>query len=183
LSFNNAVRGNLNLDYRFGENDGPAALHQLGASLLFTFNSGHPFTRGTGGSDLEGDARNRSPLEPLNTSSTPSVFQIDLRVDKTFHIWDKLSANVYVYVINLLDTKNITNVFLRTGAADDDGYLNNPELAGQQLETYGEIWKQMYQAINLDYYEQYKASWAQLQTDNYLYGPPRQIRLGVRLEY
>lgn len=183
LEYNNAVRGNFNIDYRFGQNDGPAALHEFGASLLFTFNSGHPYTRGEGGDDLEGDARNRSPLEPLNASSTPSIFQVDLRVDKTFRIWDKLSANVYVYVINLFDTRNITNVFLRTGAPDDDGYLNNPELSGKKYENYGEIWKQMYQAINIDYYEQYKASWAQLQTDNYLFGPPRQIRLGVRLEY
>ncbi|HEX2963143.1 MAG TPA: TonB-dependent receptor, partial [Ignavibacteriales bacterium] len=110
LDFNNALRANLNVDYRFGDDDGPALLHNFGVSLLMSYNSGHPFTRGLGGADLEGDARNRYPVEPLNSSSTPSVFQVDMRVDKTVKLYDKLSANIYVQVINLFDARNIENV-------------------------------------------------------------------------
>ena len=130
LEFNNGVRGNLNVDYRFGKDDGGPILQELGASALLSFNSGHPFTRGMGGSNLEGEARSRSPVEALGASTTPWVVQFDLRVDKTFRLSDKLSANIYVFVINLFDRQNVENVFLRTGSASDDGYLTDPNLGG-----------------------------------------------------
>lgn len=182
LEFNNAVRGNLNLDYRFGKDDGGAILQQLGASILMSFNSGHPFTRGIGGDNLEGDARDRQPVEALNSSTTPAVFQVDLRVDKTFSLFNDLSANVYVYVINLFDTKNIQNVFLRTGTIDDDGYLSNPDLGGRLVDSYGQDFAQLYRAVNVDYYEAYQNA-VGLTTVPFFHGPPRQIRFGIRLEY
>lgn len=183
LEYNSAVNANLNFDYRFGPNDGPAFLNDFGVSVLMTYASGHPFTRGVGGADLEGDARNRRPVEPLNSSTTPSTFQMDLRVDKTFRLFDQLSANIYVHVINLFDAENIENVFLRTGSADDDGYITDPELAAQLIETYGDKYVELYKAVNLDYYEQFQAASATLYTNPNLFGPPRQIRLGIRLEY
>lgn len=182
LEFNNSVRGNFNLDYRFGKNDGGPVLQQLGASVLLTFNSGHPFTRGEGGADLEGDARDRRPLEALNSSTTPWVFNVDLRLDKTFSITDRLSANIYIFVINIFDRKNVENVFLRTGSTDDDGYLSNPALGGQLVTTYGEQYAALYRAINIDYYQQYQTA-PFLGTTPYFFGPPRQLRFGIRLEY
>jgi len=182
LEFNQALSGNVNLDYRFGANDGPAALHDFGVSLLAKFTSGHPFTRGVGGSDLEGDARNRRPVEPLGSSSTPSTLQVDLRIDKTFQILDQLALNVYFRVENLLDADNFQNVFLRTGSAVDDGYISNPEFSAQLLETYGQTYADVYKAINLDYYEQYLQA-GNLQTNPFIYGPPRSYRFGIRLEY
>ena len=56
LEFNNDVKGNFNFDFRFGKNDGGPILSQLGISALLTFNSGHPYTLGIGGSNLEGDS-------------------------------------------------------------------------------------------------------------------------------
>jgi hypothetical protein len=44
LVFNNSLTGNINLDYRFGPNDGPSALHDFGISVArCIFVSGHPF--------------------------------------------------------------------------------------------------------------------------------------------
>lgn len=185
LEYNNAVRGNMNLDYRFGQDDGPSVLHEFGISALITFNSGHPYTEGIGGANLEGDARDRQPTEPLNSSTTPWNYQVDLRVDKTFNLFDVLAANIYIQVVNLFDTKNIENVFLRTGSPTDDGYLSDPAQGGQLIETYGPDYRNTYQAINIDYYEQYQnaATGAAYTTRPFFYGPPRQIRLGVRFEY
>lgn len=185
LEYNNDVRGNFNIDYRWGLNDGGPVLQQLGLSALLTFTSGHPFTQGIGGADLEGDARDRQPIEPLNSSTTPSTFQVDLRVDKTFNLFDMLNLNVYFQVVNLFDTKNIENVFLRTGTADDDGYLSDPSLGGTLIETYGSDYEKLYKAINIDYYEQWRAATtgAAYTTNPFFYGTPRQIRLGIRLEY
>lgn len=186
LVYNNALRGNINIDYRFGPNDGPAALHDFGISLLAVFTTGHPYTKGTGGADLEGDARNRTPIEPLNSSSTPSTFQVDLGIDKTFTIYDKLAASIYIRVQNLFDTKNVENVFLRTGSATDDGFISDPQLRQQLLETYGNQYEDVYRAINIDYAEQWRNAGGGgiLGTLNpYMYGPPRQIILGLKLTY
>ena len=182
LEYNNAIKGNLNLDYRFGKDDGGPILQQLGASALITFNSGHPFTRGIGGLDLEGEARSRTPVEPLNASTTPWTFQIDVRIDKTFQLFRGVNANVFVYVINLLDTKNVQNVFLRTGTTDDNGVLSDPTLGGPLLQTYGPQYARVFRAIDIDYYEKYQNNPAS-STVPYFFGPPRQIRAGIRLEY
>ncbi len=189
LSFNRSFSGNLSLDYHWGRNDGPNILHQFGASALLTFAAGHPFTRGIGKGNnqgsLAGDSRFRQPIEPLNASVTPSVFQVDLRIDKTFSIWDKLNANIYIYVINLFDTKNAENVFLRTGSPTDDGYLSDPGLGGQLVEKNGQDYARLYRAINIDYFNAYQSAGGQSQFigSALMWGPPRQIRLGVRLEY
>ena len=120
--------------------------------------------------------------QPLNSSSTPWFFQTDLKVDKSFGIADVLNATVYIMVTNLFGTKNVTNVFLRTGSADDDGYLSDYQLGGQLVDTYGQAYADMYRAVNIDYYEPYQNA-AGLTTVPFLYGPPRQIRFGVRLDY
>jgi hypothetical protein len=182
LEYNNAIRGSINLDYRFGDGDGGPILQRLGASALLKFNSGHPFTRGTGGADLEGDARNRQPIEALNSSTTPWVFQVDLRIDKTIRIINELDLNVSLYVINMFDTKNVENVFLRTGSTTDDGVLNNPAFGFPLIKTYGSQYANVYRAINIDYYQRYQGA-VGLTTFPLFYGPPRQIRLGLRLEY
>ena len=189
LEYNNALSGHLSFDYRFGKDDGPSALHELGLNLLFTFTSGHPYTLGAGKGDvngaLEGDARFRSPVEPLNSSTTPSTFQVDLRLDKTFNIYDKLSANIYLWVTNLFDTKNVYNVFLRTGTATDDGYLSDPSLGGQLAVQNGPKFSELYHAMNIDYYQAYQAAGGITQGvgSSLLFGPPREIRFGIRLEY
>jgi len=190
LDYNRPISGNINIDYRFGKGDGGPILQELGASLLLLFSSGHPYTTGEGKGNtqgsLEGDARFRSPTEPLNASLTPSTFQIDLRVDKTVNLFDLFSMNIYVYVINLLDTKNVQNVFLRTGSATDDGYLSAYDLGGQLAQQNGPDYVAMYNAINIDYFQSYQAAGGQNQGasgSSFLWGPPRQIRLGIRLEY
>ncbi|MBI5474392.1 MAG: TonB-dependent receptor [Ignavibacteriae bacterium] len=182
LEFNNSIRGNVNLDYRFGADDGGQILERFGISSLVTFASGHPYTRGIGGASLEGEARSRQPIEALNASTTPWTFQIDLRIDKTVRLFDALDANFFLYVINLLDNRNIQNVFLRTGTTDDDGYLSNPTLGQPLINNYGPRFASLYKAINVDYYEAYQNA-AFLNTVPYFFGPPRQVRFGVRLEY
>ncbi len=181
LEFNRAFSGSVNLDYRFDADEGNALLNQLGASVLATFSSGHPFTLGEGGQDLEGDARDRQPLESLNSSTTPGTFQVDLRIDKTFNLFDLLNLNIYFRAINVFDSENVQNVFLRTGTHTDDGFLTNPEFSANLIETYGDIYKDVYTAINLNYYEQYLQSG--VYANPLVFGPPRQYQLGIRLEY
>ncbi len=180
LAFNHTLNGNLNIDYRFGKDDGPDILHELGASLLLTFSSGHPYTLSTITSPTTGtsnpynavlvDTRNRFAIEPLNSSTTPSNFQVDMRVDKTIEFLNSLSANIFIQVINLFDTKNVADVFTNTGSAQTNGFLTDPNLSGyKSVALYGSDYADAYNSTYIDYAG--------------LYGTPRQIRLGIRLEY
>lgn len=176
LEFDRPLIANLNLDYRFGDNDGPAILSNFGVNVLLTYQAGRPFTRGAGNpasvgisQQGSGDARFRTPVEPLGASSMPAAFNVDMRVDKSFTIYDRLKANIYISVLNLLNAKNVQNVYLTTGAASDNGYLSNPLTYQEQLRAQGQQYIDMYQLLTLQ--------------RNGLYSGMRQVRLGVRLEY
>jgi hypothetical protein len=169
-NFDQAHRGALLLDYRFGRNDGGPILEQLGANILFTFNSGHKFTRIEDPSRApEGtDERRRAPIESIGASTTPWFFQLDMRLDKTVSI-GPLEANFFIYVINLLGTENVVNVFSRTGSASSDGYFLT-QGGYADVASLGQGFKDMWLSLNNG-----------LNSGNY--GPPRQIRFGLRLEY
>lgn len=186
LEYAQAITAAMNIDFRFGKGDGGPVFQELGLTALLTYGSGHPYTRGKGGADLEGDPRDRQPLEPLNSSTTPSIFQVDMRLDKTFNIADVLNLNIYLSAINIFDAQNINNVFLRTGTPYDDGYLNDPAQGEINAASLGPDYVALYEALYLDYYQQWRAALspsATITTDGFLYGPPRQFQLGIRLEY
>lgn len=187
LTYDQTHRGSISLDYRWAKDDGGPILQQLGINLLLTFNSGHPFTLSTGSAGQQGpdlgallndaDARTRMPVEPVNASTTPWFYQLDLRVDKTFNIGG-LGLNVYVYAQNLLNTKNVINVYYRTGNAYDDGWLSDPTASGKTVDTYGPTYVQLYQVMNLQNNQN------QLRLNGFVnFSTPRQIRVGARLEF
>lgn len=191
LTFDQTHRGSVNIDYRFGKDDGGPILEQMGVNLLLTFNSGHPYTLSTGGIAQQGpddggilnenDPRNRQPLEPINASTTPWVYSIDFRLDKTISL-GPANLNVYCYVQNLLNTKNVTNVYARTGNAYDDGFLTNPDLGAKIANgpNRGQTYLNLYRAMNL---EDRQHVWRFNGTQNDLFGTPRQLRVGARVEF
>jgi outer membrane receptor protein involved in Fe transport len=198
LQFNQTHRGSINIDYRFGKDDGGPILERLGANLLFTFNSGHAYTKALfnsgggqrgpeeGGILADDDPRPRRPAGALNSSTTPWVFQLDLRIDKTVSIGGLFDVNFYVYVQNLLNTKNVYNVYSRTGNAEDDGFLTNPNLSSAIIANNGPRYVDLYRAINLQNRQHYWAN--QLDPNNEfgggdLFGPPRQVRFGLNINY
>lgn len=162
--------GNFTIDYRFGDNDGGVVLQNMGLNILGRFSSGNPYTRGTGTAiNYETDSRFRNPIEALGSSMTPSQFSLDFKLDKSFDLFDILRANIYVRVNNLLNIRAVEQVYSRTGAADDDGYLSNPDVGGKVAETFGQEYIDIYNALKLGY--------------NGYYSDARTIMLGFRLEY
>jgi len=139
---------------------------KLNLSLLFAFNSGHPYY-------YQYSAYLRPPSGSYS-GTTPNVYQLDLKIEKGFSVLSNLNLDFYIYVINLLDAKNVYDVFPRTGSAEDDGYLSDPNLGGQLVEIYGEQFVTLYNLIN-----QYNPLGGQ-QT---FFGPPRQIGFGIKLNY
>ncbi|MEC4680223.1 MAG: TonB-dependent receptor [Nitrospirota bacterium] len=198
LTYNQAHRGTINFDYRFGKGDGGPILERLGANLLFRFNSGHPYTKADPNSGIgqrgpeeagllaDDDPRARIPAGSVNNETTPWVFQLDLRLDKTVTISDLFDVNFYVYVQNLLNTKNVLNVYSRSGNADDHGFLTNPTLSSNIIAGLGQQYVEFYQAFNNNNRQHYWRN--QLNTLNPfeggdLFGPPRQIIFGINLTY
>jgi hypothetical protein len=197
LGFNQEHRGTVMLDYRWDENDGGPILSGLGANLLFTFNSGHAYTKiadikSLGQSDpwtvgtypLQ-DPRYSYPVEPVNASTTPAYMNIDFGISKLFSI-GSVKTEIFVHVTNLLNTKHILNVYPTSGLAEDDGWLNNP-LAANYLSI--PQYAAFYRAVNLEN----RWSWVGLPERgqtlgtaagdvNDIYGLPRQIRVGARVE-
>jgi len=191
LDYSQTHRGTVMLDYRFAEDDGGPVLENLGLNLLLTFDSGHPFTysvwSGLGQSSAwtggltpigTGDTRGRRPYGPINSSTTPWVYNLDLRIDKTIKI-DRLDFNIYVQVQNLLNTKNAINVYDKTGNAYDDGFLSTTD--AQTLianQRYTERFADLYRSINL---ENRQAAFNVYGFD--IYSVPRQLIAGVLINF
>lgn len=129
---------NLNLDYRFADNDGPMIgnsyiLQNSGINLVFRARSGEPYTR------------NANALPSINViqgqfndARLPWHYMMDLRIDKDFSFKARRRAldepvrrarvglTAFVYITNLLNTRDILEVYPFTGRADDNGYLVSP---------------------------------------------------------
>lgn len=110
-----------------------AIFARSGANLQFNGGSGTPYSgqtlitgtglqSGQGASFLEGS---------INGARLPWNFRIDARIDKSFTLLKEkrkdskspLELNVYLQILNLLNTKNIVAVYRATGNPTDDGYL------------------------------------------------------------
>ena len=190
LDYSQAHTGSIILDYRFGKGEGGRLFERFGANLIFTFSSGHPYTRTyalfggqvdpyTAGVDYMLDTRSRKALEPINNSRTPWTFNVDLRLDKTFTVAANLDVTIYARIINLLNTKNVLNVYEMTGSATDDGFLSDLNRSRAVIDANGgQNYVNMYRAINL---ENGQAYWDAL--GRQLFSQPRQIFFGIKFSY
>ena len=174
------------LDFRTGKT-GNMLTDNLGANLVASLNSGHPYTMsdgsmgqrdaGEGALLSDNDPRNRRPVEAINSSLTPSYFNLDLSVDKTINIAGT-NVKVYATITNLLNTQHIINVYNRTGDAYDDGFLSDPALSSLIIEGRGPEYVEMYQKINLAN----RNHW--LNDHGFdLFGVPQEIKTGIQVSF
>jgi outer membrane receptor protein involved in Fe transport len=173
LDFDQTHRGSVNIDYRFGRNDGPELFGVLpfenfGINLLFTFNSGRPYTRVN---EFSFGSR-RTPIEGINDSRTPWIFQLDMRIDKTVPI-GPVMANFYIRSTNVLNIRNITGVYATSGSAESNNFLASDD-GQKQLQTYASYGDE-FAALYEDFYYQHVLMNAGV------FGAPRRIWLGMRV--
>ena len=172
-AFDRAHTGNINVDYRFEKDDGPTlfntkVLERVGLNVLFSFASGVRYTMSQvdGGFDFS-SINAPQTYESMNNSVGPWIYQIDLKLDKTVRLPGNFDLNIYFWVTNLLNRKNVqNNIYFGTGQALNDGWLATPE-GKQWTANNGPNAPQIYKF---------------LEEDLTFYGPPRQVRLGLRLE-
>lgn len=181
----------LNYDYRFGSKKdykGPSFktkkgktvqfLEDVGFNLSFLLGSGTPYTRWSSAVATQGGNGRSSIVGQINGSSKPWNFRSNLRIDKniplTFGKEDSenrktANLNVYLQVLNLLNTKNILNVYNYTGEANDDGYLASSQAqAALALANSAAAFQNLY-SIHVNAPGNYSS--------------PRQIRIGLSFEF
>ncbi|MCB0795500.1 MAG: carboxypeptidase-like regulatory domain-containing protein [Flavobacteriales bacterium] len=190
LDFDQRHRIQITTDFRYGSGkdyNGPMWFNKpffqrTGINLVTILGSGTPYspssrivqegaiTGGSGQHRLEGS---------INGARLPWQFTMDAQVDRDIPLTfgknkegDKAKSanlNIYLLVTNLLNTRNVTNVYRGTGSPEDDGYL-----AAAQFEN----------DILLQTDPQSYADLYSLKVNNpFNFGAPRTIRLGVRFDF
>lgn len=176
----------LTTDYRFGggtDYNGPVigkSQFQLfgntGANLIANLGSGTPYTPQQFATPITGEI-SPSTEGSINGARLPWQFSVDLNIDRNFNLTfgeegekqKTANLNVYFWVTNLLNTRNIRSVHRFTGIPEDDGYLASAR-AVQNIENQN----------SPDSFRNYYAMY--VNNPNSL-AQPRQIRLGVRLDF
>jgi len=176
LDFDQRHTGTFELDYRWGgKEDVPkgfwgGVLEKLGINLLINFNSGRPYTASDPNADPLGvvsASGGNIPTSGINANYGPWNFDVDLKIDKTVKLFDKLNVDLYLQALNLLDNTLTNAVWATSGQPGYTGWLGSP--AGIQWANSVGPQAVAYYNIRSHYVNNY--------------GPPRQVRLGLRLSY
>lgn len=160
LNFDERHRINLVADYRFPRESGPRIagayiLANAGINFQAVTVSGRPYTAKQVAQELDGVGT----IGAINGARKPWNTTLNVRIDKNFDLGDKLGLNVYLRVSNLLDTRNIINVYEVTGDPEDDGFLRSSfgedqiqSIAGSQREVEAYLASYQWRLLNSDYY-------------------------------
>ena len=176
LDFDQRHKGTVNVDVRTRPDDGPVfmghhILGRVGLNLLFTYHSGNPFTRVAQDGKSEVFGYNAPyPIEAYNSSHMPWFYNLDMKLDKTFDL-GPVSVNAYLWALNVLNTRNVLNVFRPSGDPQNDAYLQTPQ---------GRKWAEA-QTDPANAIHWYNAVQSLCGTRNV--SSPRQVRVGLRFEF
>lgn len=180
LDYDNRHQITVRLDFRYssGPNyNGPVwwnsrVLENFGINITCNALSGRPFTKRDNPFPLTSSASASAQVEgQINGSRLPWQVTFDARINKIFRFkkGSRSTFEVYLQILNLLDTRNIVNVYPFTGSPDDDGYLVSPE-AQSQLSSQTDA--QSY----IDLYNRRLVS-------PFNFSLPRRLRLGVAYNF
>ncbi len=115
------------IDMRLGRQEGPRfgdifPFENTNINTIIYAGSGTPYTP-TGMYDAAVESAVRpGPSAPVNSSTKPWFFQIDVKIERVFKIGN-YDLIPYVWVKNLLDRENVIGVYETTGQPDNTGYL------------------------------------------------------------
>ena len=183
LYYHNKHRGAIALDYRYGSDEG--LLSGLGFNFEYKFNSGHPYTLSDGGMGqraadegaILADARSREPQESIGGSTTPWQYYANLKVDYKLSLGG-VGVTLFAYIDNLFDTKNVINVYSRSGNAYDDGFLTDPALSSEIVAANGQTYVDLYRNVNLENRQHYMSDFG---LD--VFATPQIVKMGVSVNF
>jgi outer membrane receptor protein involved in Fe transport len=170
LDYDQRHTATVNVDFRTLPEDGPAIgdfypLGALGLNVFYTYGSGLAYTPETPQTYVFGSGGSRFPLAGINSGHRPATSTLNIRLDKKFDV-GPVTLNPYIWVLNLLNHSNVLTVYNGTGLPNDDGWFSTSE--GQRWAEANPLAAEWYHA-RIDECENYD--------------DPRQIRIGIRIDY
>lgn len=172
LSYDRRHQMTVRMDYRYGRGaryNGPVwwntrVLETFGVNVVMNALSGAPYTKRV-------DFRSNAQIDgQINGARLPWQITFDARINKMFPLKNsRKSIEVYVQILNLFDTQNITSVYAFTGSPSDDGFLSSAAAAAQITQ----------QANAQSYVDLYNRS----VNSPFNYALPRRMRLGIMYNF
>ena len=165
LGYDQRHTGSVMLDYRTPQREG--LLSNLGANAVMTFGSGQAYTPYANQSFVFGRSWN-VPIAAINSADMPWTTRLDLRIDKSLVFGEK-RINLYVLVLNALNSEIADNVYGTTGLPGTDGWLESAA---------GQVWQKSQTEIypTADAVSLYNA---RLSSPG-RWGIPRTVRFGIQ---
>ncbi len=182
LDFDERHRFTSSIDYRYGSGkkyNGPKwfgadIFANAGINLQAIAVSGRPYSKNREYIRLDG----QGIVGSINGARLPWNMTLNARIDKNFRLTKAdskfpLDLNVYFRVQNILDKRNIIDVYPASGSADDDGFL----VSSNGLDTQASI---LSSGKDLEaYVDSYQ--WRVLNPS--FFSLPRRLYLGAILEF
>ena len=166
LDFDQRHTGVINLNFFIPKGEG-GMLEMLSADMLISFNSGRPYTPLQTQNLLNDNSNWGDTKGYINSRYGPGSMTVDFKVEKTFAIGDNLGITPYVWVNNLFNAKNAVSVWRSTGSPETTGFLATAEGKTYAAQN-GQNWVYDYEA---------------LERNPGNFGPPRLIKLGVKMNF
>jgi len=169
------------LDIRTGPGEGPKfgdyyPLENFGFNALVQLGSGLPYTPTNKYDALSAKSVSQEPTGPINSSHQPWTFSIDFKMERTFEV-GAYKIVPYLWVKNVLDYENVSNVYEGTGEADATGYLESLEGQDRVAVTDELVHYDMTEG------EQFAYRYDFLQNNPSNWTNPRMILVGLRLSF
>jgi outer membrane receptor protein involved in Fe transport len=164
------------LDIRAGDNEGPKLgefypLENTGVNFVLGAGSGFPYSPMEVYNEVTLGAISPIPTGPVNSRRQPWQYRVDMKANREIPLAGGMTLDLYVWVINLFDRDNVTDVYEGSGLPNETGWLVTGE--GQAFIANN---AEPHDSSFLSGEEKYRIK----QSDPRNYDTPRQIRVGAR---
>lgn len=167
LDFDQRHTGTINVDISVPKDD-LGLLELTNANILVSFSSGRPYTPLQEQNLLEGSSNWGETKGYVNSAYGPGNFRVDLKLEKGIPI-NNLLITPYLIIENLFDADNPVNVYRSTGSPYTTAWLSTRE--GRKFRDehkYPKLFEQDYRSLEMTPFN---------------FGIPRQIKLGLKVNF
>lgn len=187
LDFDERHNAKASVGCEFPEVFGFVPLRLFNATLLLNYGSGLPY------SPREVGRLNSGRLTAeRNSGRMPPRFTADLNATKHINI-GRLRFGITCAVINLFDARTVQWVYGHTGLPNDDGYMATYSPANWILDPDVTLASSKYNPVrdlnhdgyitDEEEYFTYRLAYLDFVNNPANYGPPRQVKLGISLDF
>ncbi len=174
LDFDQRHKLSFNVDWSFARGEGFLwngwrPLEDLTVNVLYNVGSGTPYTPTNVFNEITLASVASQPIGPLNSRYGPWTQNLDFKASRGFQL-SNTRFEGFVWVLNVLDTKNPATVFTSSGSATTTGWLNTNE---------GRAYLDNATAKGKDGLGRYELG----ESDPNLFTNPRLVRFGVRTSF